>query len=105
MVVRRPLADTLVIVASAPPIAVAVTVIRITVTGLLYATVGGWWADVVFHDLAGWLMMPLALALLGLELAFLSHLFVEAGEKPAGPKRGDRSRAPWRPAPAATPGP
>jgi hypothetical protein len=31
----------------------------------------------VYHDLAGWLMMPLALAILWLELQFLTRLFIE----------------------------
>ena len=43
----------------------AVNIARITATGLLHATgrplLAGWF----FHDLAGWLMMPLALLLLG----------------------------------------
>jgi exosortase len=39
------------------------------------------WAHAVFHDLAGWLMMPLALGLLALELLVLKHLFLPA---PAG---------------------
>ena len=33
-------------------------------------------AEAVYHDLAGWLMMPLALALLWAELWLLSHLLV-----------------------------
>ena len=34
-------------------------------------------ADLVFHDLAGWLMMPFALVLLWLELKALGRLIVE----------------------------
>ena len=37
--------------------------------------------DLVFHDLAGWLMMPLALGMLALELAVLSWLLVEVPEE------------------------
>lgn len=75
--VPGPLVDRLLIVASAAPVAVAANVIRITVTALLYATAGSYWADLVFHDLAGWLMMPLALGLLWLELKILARLLVE----------------------------
>ena len=83
MLVRRPLIDRLLIVASAVPIALIANISRITLTGVLHETVGGKVADAVYHDLAGWLMMPLALALLGLELWFLSHLFLEL--EPASP--------------------
>jgi hypothetical protein len=50
---------------------------RIVVTGLLYETAGGHVADAVYHDLAGWLMMPMALGVLWAELLLLSHLFLE----------------------------
>ena len=73
----RPLWERLIVVASAIPIAVIANVLRITVTGVLHVTAGHRWADLVFHDLAGWLMMPLALGLLFLELRVLSRLFVE----------------------------
>jgi exosortase len=80
--VRRPWVDRLVIVASAAPVAVAANVIRITVTALLHVTAGSRLADLVFHDLAGWLMMPLALAMLWLELALLSRLLVVPPDRP-----------------------
>jgi exosortase len=76
-VVRRPLADKVVILLSAVPIAVAANVLRITITGLLEVTVGGGVADVFYHDMAGWLMMPLALGMLWLELFLLSHMLIE----------------------------
>lgn len=68
---------------SAAPLAVVANVARITTTGLVHATVGGGAADLVFHDLAGWLMMPLALALLWGELALLGALIVNGEEAPA----------------------
>ena len=61
---------------SAIPIAVAANVIRITVTGFLYESNRNDTARVVFHDLAGWLMMPLGLGMLLLELRILSRLIV-----------------------------
>ncbi|HTU20709.1 MAG TPA: hypothetical protein VMG10_21795, partial [Gemmataceae bacterium] len=33
--------------------------------------------DLVFHDLAGWLMMPLALGMLWVELWLLQRLLIE----------------------------
>jgi exosortase len=64
------------ILISAVPIAIICNVVRITVTAAMYEWVSSEAADAVFHDLAGWLMMPLALLLLGAELRLLSALFV-----------------------------
>lgn len=64
------------VVLSAVPIALAANVIRITVTGILYETASQELADAVYHDLAGWFMMPLAVVLLWIEMAILSRLFV-----------------------------
>lgn len=71
IVVRRPLYEKALLVASAVPIALAANIIRIVVTGVLHKTVGSATADYVFHDLAGWLMMPLALGMLWVELRLL----------------------------------
>ncbi len=76
MVVRRPLWEKVLIVASAIPIAVVVNVIRITATGVLYESVGSQIAKAVFHDLAGWLMMPLGLLFLQAELSLLKRLLI-----------------------------
>jgi exosortase len=73
LVIRRPLFDKVVIVLSAVPIALIANIVRVSVTGILHETVGERVANLVFHDLAGWLMMPLALALLCIELWFLKH--------------------------------
>src|SRR5205085_11723097 len=62
---------------SAIPIGVTANLVRITVTAILHRTVGSYMANLVFHDLAGWLMMPLALAMLWLELKLLSWLLLE----------------------------
>lgn len=78
----RPLWERAVIVLSAVPIALVTNITRITVTGLLYATGQDRLADLVFHDLAGWLMMPFALVLLGIELKLLSRLFLVEVRKP-----------------------
>lgn len=73
----RPLWQKLVLAASAVPIALIANITRITVTGVMHETVGHKAADLVFHDLAGWLMMPFALILLWLELKALGRLVVE----------------------------
>ena len=68
--------ENLVILASAIPIALTVNSIRITVTGLLYQVANSEVAEMVFHDLAGWVMMPMALGMMFLLQQILSHLFV-----------------------------
>lgn len=83
LVLRRGLVDKVVIVLSAIPIALVANILRISLTGLLHETAGGRVADVVYHDLAGWLMMPMALGAIWLEILLLDHLFVEtAARKP-----------------------
>ncbi|HTK77227.1 MAG TPA: exosortase/archaeosortase family protein [Gemmataceae bacterium] len=77
MVVRKPMTDKLLILLSAIPIALLVNITRIVLTGLMYLYVNGQTAHVFFHDLAGWFMMPMALAMLWVELWVLRHLFTE----------------------------
>jgi exosortase len=76
LLMRRPLWERLTVVCSAVPIALATNILRITVTGVLHETVGPELANAVFHDLAGWLMMPVALLLLGLEQQMLKRLLL-----------------------------
>lgn len=77
IVVQRHWTDRLVIVVSAIPIAIATNVLRITVTGVLHQTAGHEIAQAVYHDWAGWLMIPVALALLSTVPWFLSRLLRE----------------------------
>lgn len=79
---KRPLWERLIVLASAVPIALIVNILRITVTGLCYEYFSPEIADKVFHLLAGWLMMPLAIGLLWAEIAILSRLTIEPPEGP-----------------------
>jgi len=76
LVARRPFWERIFLVVSAIPIALFTNIVRITATGVAYETVGSETGQFIFHDLAGWLMMPLALTLLGIELKFLTHLII-----------------------------
>jgi exosortase len=78
LVMERPWVDKALILLSAAPIALGANATRIVATGLLHQLASTKVADTVYHDLAGWLMMPLALAALWIELWLLSRLFVEA---------------------------
>lgn len=72
-----------VLLASIVPIALISNILRITATAWCYhlfgAKVGGHFA----HDAAGWMMMPMALALVALELGLLSWLIVGVEELPS----------------------
>ena len=85
LVIRRPLLDKAVLIASAVPIALLANVVRITLTAILHEWIGGQAALVFFHDLAGWFMMLLALGMLWLELQVLSRLLVEPREPAPSP--------------------
>jgi exosortase len=64
------------IILGAIPIAIICNVIRISSTAILHETAGREIADKVFHDLAGWLMMPLGLLFLWLEVWFMNKLII-----------------------------
>jgi exosortase len=76
IIIQRRWLDKVLIVVSAVPIAVIANVIRITATGVAHSSYGPE-SGQFLHDWAGWLMMPLALGLLWLELQFLNRLLVE----------------------------
>lgn len=82
LLIERSLWERVLVLLSAVPIALISNIARITSTGILYAV--GWdkLADAVFHDLAGWLMMPFALLLLWLELWALSRMFIVEEDRP-----------------------
>jgi exosortase len=71
---KRSVLERSVIFLSAVPIALAANITRIVVTGIMHLTVGSEWADYVFHDLAGWLMMPLALGMLWVVVKLLDWI-------------------------------
>jgi exosortase/archaeosortase family protein len=83
LVGRRDWWENAAIIASAVPIALAVNSIRITVTALLYQVSSSEIADMVFHDLAGWVMMPMALCMLFMEQKVLTHLVTLEDHSPA----------------------
>jgi exosortase len=70
------------LIASSVGIAIVVNIIRISAGGVVQDLKGPAFADKIFHDLAGWIMMPLALVLLWFEVFLLSKLFHETRGKP-----------------------
>jgi exosortase len=78
LVVRKGPAVGALLILSAVPIAVAANVARITLTGLLHEVAGEAMALTVYHDLAGWLMTPMALGVLWGEVRVLGRVFADA---------------------------
>lgn len=83
--IDKPLWERILVVLSAIPIAIVSNVIRIVATGVLFEVAGRELAKLVFHDLAGWLMMLLAVALLRLELWILSGILIDPPDRDVVP--------------------
>jgi exosortase len=90
----RPLYQRAIVILSAIPIALLCNILRIAVTGVLYETTNPKLADLVFHDVAGWLMIPLALGFLALEFWLLDRIFVPVKEEAASVILGPEKLAP-----------
>ena len=73
LVMRRHWLYSVAMILAAAPIAVLANVIRITVTGVLYEANQNKMAQLLFHDVAGWLMMPFGVALLAFLMIFLDR--------------------------------
>jgi exosortase len=71
-----------VLLASIIPVALVSNILRITATGWCYHIMGAGRGAHLAHDWAGYLMMPMALLLVGLEMALLSWFFVEYEDEP-----------------------
>jgi exosortase len=69
-----------VLLLSAVPIALVSNMARIVTTGFCYYYIEGEAGQHWAHDISGWMMMPLALVLVGAELLLLSWLVPEGGE-------------------------
>jgi exosortase/archaeosortase family protein len=95
ILVKRPWPDRVLILVSAIPVAVLSNVVRIALTGVLYNEGGKELGERVFHDFAGWLMMPFALLVLWGELKLLDWVWVDTGGKAGG---GEMVRAHASPA-------
>lgn len=76
LLMRRSRFEKLMVLLGIVPIAIAANVLRITATGLAYVSLTDKETLDFCHDLFGWLMMPVGLALLGLEVWVLKRLVV-----------------------------
>lgn len=89
-IMRKPLWERLLIVASAAPIAVLSNVARIVLTAILYEIAAAWPSVIdleahaeTIHNWAGFLMMPIGLLLLLAETTLLAKLLIDPeGDRP-----------------------
>lgn len=84
IVSQRTAWEKLLILFSAVPIALVCNIVRIVATAIAHQTLGREMADLVFHDVSGWLMMPLAMLMLFMELKLMDFLFVVPGNSRPG---------------------
>ncbi len=85
ILIERSWLDKAVVLAAAVPIAIFANVVRIAATALAMQVAGKRVGEIIFHDLAGWLMMPLALGMMWLVLRLLDWVLVPEDEGRAGP--------------------
>jgi exosortase len=79
----RPAWQRLVLLASTIPIAIICNIVRVTLTGFIYVLGDPQYAQGIYHDLLGMLMLPVAFGLYGAVAWFMSNLFVEIDEAKA----------------------
>jgi exosortase len=84
LVIRRPLIDRAIIVLSAAPIAVLSNTLRITITSIIHDKMGHYYGEMLGHN-QGWVMMPMALAMLWLELKVLDWVLIDDREETLSP--------------------
>ena len=77
LLMQRSRFEKLMVLLGIVPIAVAANVLRITATGMSYVAFSDKGTVEFLHDFHGWLMMPIGLALLALEVWCLKRLVVQ----------------------------
>lgn len=73
----RPIWQRLILLVSTVPIAILCNIVRVTITGLIYILWDPMYAQGIYHDMLGLLMLPLAFGLYGLLAWFMSNLLVD----------------------------
>lgn len=76
----RPVWQRFILLASTIPIAILCNIVRVTITGLIYILWDPQYAQGVYHDMLGMLMLPLAFCLYGGLASLMSNLFIDEEE-------------------------
>ena len=73
----RPIWQRLILLVSTLPIAIFCNIVRVCITGFIYILWDSKYAQGIYHDMLGMLMLPLAFSLYGLLAWFMSNLVVD----------------------------
>lgn len=84
---QRPIWQRIVLLLTTIPIAILCNVIRVIITALIYILWDPRYAQGIYHDMLGLLMLPLAFGLYGAIAWFMSNLYSEEDEEEAAPVR------------------
>lgn len=77
----RPIWQRLILLGSTLPIAIVCNIVRVTITGFIYILGNPKYAQGIYHDMLGMLMLPLAFILYGGLAALMENLFVDEDEQ------------------------
>ncbi len=81
LLVRRPPWQKLIVLSSSLPIGLICNSVRLTITAIAFTILSGEYWEKVFHDFGGYAMMPVALAMVVLELWLLQKIVTVPTEK------------------------
>lgn len=76
----RPMWQRIILLCSTIPIAIFCNVVRVTTTGFIYVLWDPKYAQGIYHDMLGMLMLPLAFGMYGFIVWFMSELYTEETE-------------------------
>lgn len=77
----RPIWQRLILLASTLPIAIVCNIVRVTITGFIYILGNPKYAQGIYHDMLGMLMLPLAFILYWGLAALMENLFIDEDEQ------------------------
>jgi exosortase len=77
----RPIWQRLILLVSTLPIAIICNIVRVTITGFIYILGNPKYAQGIYHDILGMLMLPLAFILYGGLAWLMSNLFIDEDEQ------------------------
>ena len=78
LIVKGPIVDRVILVASAIPVAVVLNMLRITLTGVAYSSLGWQEYHQRIHDILGYVMCVVAILVLWTEYMYLQRLLLPA---------------------------
>ena len=80
---ERPMWQKIVLLLSTVPIAIVCNIVRVTITAFIHIFIGAQYAQGIYHDTLGLLMLPLAFGLYWAIAWFMEQLFIDPDEEVA----------------------